>query len=214
MTGKTHFIVGTTAALLITQPQDAKSIALTIGFAGIAAMYPDIDSPTSIIHKKTKEVVSFFGTLIAILIAACMYSAYTIAPITQDPALFRLILGFGAGFVFTLIGSHCSYQGFTHSIFALIWVLLCVFIAGTPKDYLLCVLIGYTSHLILDLLNEMGEQLLFPLPFRFCLHLCKSDGFIDTMTQLSGYVIVSIYIVRLIPVETMQSITQVLQEMW
>lgn len=214
MTGKTHFIVGTTAALLITQPQDVKSIALTIGFAGIAAMYPDIDSPTSIIHKKTKEVVSFFVTLIVILAAACMYSAYTIAPITQDPVLFRVILGFGAGFVFTLIGSHCSYQGFTHSVLALIWALLCVFVAGTAKDYLLCVLIGYTSHLILDFLNEKGEQLLFPLPFRFCLHLCKSDGLINAMMQLSGYVIVSLYIARLIPVGTMQNIAQVLQKMW
>lgn len=44
------------------------------------------------------------------------------------------------------------------------------------KDYVLIFVIGYLSHLVIDLLNNKGEQLFYPLPNRYCVELVPVSG--------------------------------------
>lgn len=44
--------------------------------------------------------------------------------------------------------------------------------------------VGYLSHIVIDLLNREGEQLLWPLRRRFAFHLVSSDGIANTVAEV------------------------------
>ncbi len=43
---------------------------------------------------------------------------------------------------------------------------------------------GYLSHIVIDLLNREGEQLLWPLKWRFAFYLVSSDGFANSALEV------------------------------
>jgi inner membrane protein len=48
--------------------------------------------------------------------------------------------------------------------------------------------IGFATHLLLDLLNRKGEQLLYPLKNTYCLGVCSSSGVVNDILFAFGLV--------------------------
>lgn len=89
---------------------------------------------------------------------------------------------------FTVVSPH---RGWSHSI---VWMIAFTFLwrwmipDGISYKWFYW---GYTSHLAIDLLNKVGEPILFPMDMRFGLKWCKSDGIVNTLSLYlagAGYV--------------------------
>ncbi len=87
-----------------------------------------------------------------------------------------------------------KHRGATHSILAaaLWWALAAVVrhwvisigtlhVAAWPIA--IGAAVGYTSHIVIDLLNREGEQLFWPLRGRFALYLVSSDGLVNRLLE-------------------------------
>ncbi len=76
---------------------------------------------------------------------------------------------------FTVVSPH---RGWSHSI---IWLVVFTYLWNwmIPNGSYKWFAIGYASHLGIDLLNKVGEPLLFPAKWRPCLKVCGSDGLMN-----------------------------------
>ncbi|GIM29602.1 hypothetical protein CPJCM30710_22680 [Clostridium polyendosporum] len=89
-----------------------------------------------------------------------------------------------------------KHRGFTHS-------LLCLFLASyglwvADRNVAIAFLLGYGSHLILDMFTMKGVKLFFPLKCSFCLKLCKTDGTFDRGLGIVSIVIICVRLIQLI----------------
>lgn len=189
MLGKTHATIGIVAGLAVMQPHDVPSLVLggTIAMAG--ALFPDLDSENSMAQKgirKIIELVVYVGAVISgifwlstqdqIDIQMQVPSISSVTPLNLIGAIMLLTYG--------IWSMHQKHRGVTHSILAMIIATLFTWLAiGRYAEYF-C--IGYTSHLLLDMLNYQGIQLLYPLKKKYSLKLCKSNGTVNTALLVLG----------------------------
>ena len=93
-----------------------------------------------------------------------------------------------------IFGTKKNHRKFTHSLLALI--IYSIPIALIYEPILEYFMIGYFSHLLIDLLNKRGIQLLFPLKFKFCFKLCYADGLGNKLLMVLGLVVTILLLIR------------------
>ena len=92
--------------------------------------------------------------------------------------IYNYILCISIFITMSYLGSKTSHRSFTHS-------LLGAFIYSSIVSYsfndqiVLIFFISYISHIILDLLNKKGIELLYPLKIRMSLNLCEVKGTVN-----------------------------------
>lgn len=140
------------------------STHLTAGFAmgfGLCA----ITQPSPAI-----TVATIFTTAICSLLpdidTASSKVGYRIAPLSW---LVRIIFG---------------HRQFFHSLLCWIIISVTAWLFGTPPIIAISIFAGAASHLLLDMLNPSGVQLLWPLPQRIILARFRCDGLIDKLLTL------------------------------
>lgn len=185
MQGKTHMAVGTAAALAIMQPQTVPQIAVGAGAAIIGSLIADADIPDS----KARNSVLQVGAALIIIIggAYAIEKAFHVGIpelILQNSNIYRLIFGVAMFFGLALYSMVQPHRQFTHSFLAMALYSGAVYVM--IPSALLYFVIGYASHLLLDLLNYTGERLFFPLKKTYSLKLCKSDGMLNKVLFLLG----------------------------
>lgn len=180
MLGKTHVAAGVAASIAIIHPETTTELIATIVGGAVGGWICDIDVRK---NKNSKDVVQTL-ILVAIISIVCIFIDYRLgkgmcehiinsfAPYTLIKAgLFLVGIGYGA--IFT------SHRGFMHSIFAVIYFTSLLWLLYKPISIPFG--IGYATHIILDIMNKKGLQLLFPLKKRYCLELCSSDGLANSI---------------------------------
>ncbi|ATY57633.1 TPA: metal-dependent hydrolase [Staphylococcus argenteus] len=82
-----------------------------------------------------------------------------------------------ASFLIRLIFGH---RTFTHSILFIGIITILLHIIQTPSYYMVAIIIGLLSHVILDMMTPKGVKLFYPLPFnvRFPIQF-KTGGLVD-----------------------------------
>lgn len=179
MLGKTHVAVGVAASLAITNPDTMPGVISAITGGAIGGWICDID--LSDISLGDGESEGKFGGLIltAIVSAVCLFIDYRVGGGVCDYVIsnfgIKTILGILiiiAGVLYGIIVA--SHRTFTHSILAVVAFTFAIYLACKPMAIPFC--IGMVSHLLLDLPNKKGMQLLFPIKKRFCLNACASNG--------------------------------------
>ena len=185
--GRTHFAVGTAAALLICQPGTVKEFLMGAGIAATGALISDIDVGTSESHKKADLIVNSCILGIAALTAA-QFLGYINLEHFKEVMLKSNMIHAAVGFVILLalsaFGKECPHRGFMHSFLACAAFSWCI--NKMMPAFSTYFFIGFLSHLILDFLNKRGLQLFFPWDKRFCLKLCLADGMVDRMLCFAG----------------------------
>ena len=198
MLGKTHFFVGIAAALAIQQPQAFPVLVAGTGAAAIGGVIPDIDSSSSEAHRSADEaiLVSVLA-VIAVIVADRVFHAGIYEKIRSDSSMERVVVGIALFLAVCAFGSRQPHRGFMHSIVALFLLTACVnIVLPAAAPYFAT---GFASHMVIDLLNYKGEQLLWPLRGRFCLRMCESNGFINKALMSVGIAATVLLFVTSVP---------------
>lgn len=209
MTGKTHMIAGVAAAVCILRPEDVILTVCTGLFAGVAAALPDMDTATSVARQSTRKLMTFLAGAAVAIVLFCKYAGITFTM----GSLARCVIGWLIVAAVGLLGIFCPHRGMTHSLFALGVIAVGLALAGIPSLYFKTALIGYGSHLLLDLLNKEGIQLFFPFKVRVSLKWCRSDGTLNNLIFLVSYGLVFWYGINLIPVSDIKELVDKVKEM-
>lgn len=179
MQGKTHAVVGVASTLLLSSNP---AWYLDCCWGAIGALMPDTDVNGSIGSKATKKVLIGSGIALGVLAVASYFGNQ------EGVGLEMLKGGQGVGALILLLlsifGSTQPHRGIMHSLPMMALASVGVYMVN--PIYVQPFVIGYASHLVLDLLNYKGEQLLFPLKKRFSFGLCKSDGIVNKALFVCG----------------------------
>ncbi|MDU2552975.1 MAG: metal-dependent hydrolase, partial [Staphylococcus epidermidis] len=73
-----------------------------------------------------------------------------------------------------------GHRTFTHSLLFIIGISFLLYFIQTPMYYMVAIVIGMFSHVILDILTPRGVKLFYPLPFNIVspIHF-KTGGLVD-----------------------------------
>ncbi len=184
MQGKTHAAVGVASALLLsTNP----TWYLDCICGAVGALMPDMDTEESIGVKATKKILVCSGVVLGALTTLQFLGWIEIVNLKEigfEWLSYNTIAGFLGLMVLCLIGRTQPHRGLMHSLpmMAVASFVVWMMYPGFMQPFA----IGYASHLVIDLLNYKGEQLLFPLSKRFSLGLCKSDGIVNKVMLVCG----------------------------
>jgi inner membrane protein len=142
MTGRTHDLAGFTLLniVFISVPLPTMTIATAIGafsMVFIGALTPDIDQPTADLWRRLPA-----GNIIGRIISPILGSHRMISHSIIGTAAFA----YGSYYLFHYLGSIILLD------MTIIW-----------QSFM----IGFVSHLLIDLFNRDGLPLLFPFPFKF-----------------------------------------------
>lgn len=195
MTGKTHLAVGLTSGLgLIYLSEDVSwlEVGLTLVLTGSAALLPDIDTEGSMINnflfsKVSKQARTFALAAIGLLLILTQFF------LPQTPFWVSLI---GIFFVAVAFAPH---RGLTHSLVMTVYVW---WVANTAAPEMATpIVVGYVSHLIVDMLTVSGIPLLWPLPWKLSLSQIgikiKTGSWIDTSLGYLCYGLTAVGVVYL-----------------
>ena len=199
MSGKTHAKAGFTAGVIVGSALTGFKVGVSpelvtaIAMSTAGALFPDLDLHRSKGVKLMRKLVPAF--FIFLVVVALSIANHKIA-LTSQLAM-RLTADITL-LVIALFVRKQPHRGASHSLTLMVLASICICIS-LGKIASISFAAGYLSHLALDLLNNKGEQLLYPLPNRYCLKICKADGIADVavgaMSLLVGLVFYVAFVV-------------------
>ena len=163
MQGKTHISIAAGIGLLSNILLGGTHMILpTVVFSSLGGILPDIDMDNSKISHLVEVAVGFlFSSLfIGVILAVSRVTPDFELEINMDPYVMGPLVLF---IVLALIGKRTKHRSFMHSLLAL--VLFTYTIKPFANGYWIYFMLGYISHLGIDLLNRKSERLLFPFKF-------------------------------------------------
>lgn len=194
MDGRTHAAVGTAAALLVVRPTRPEDIVITASVGAFAALLADIDTGGKV-SKYVRRITGVFLSIIAFFIVQAAITGGSFIDGVNRSGIAVNLLGLAMLITFSVYGGTQPHRGFTHSVVACAAASGCAYLVF--KGITPAFVIGYASHLIADFPNKKGEQLLWPLPDRWSLSVCKSNGLAATVTKITAEVVSIGYLVYL-----------------
>lgn len=191
MDGKTHAALGAATTLWIMQPKSPVDLALTVGIGAVAGILPDVDLQQSKASNLMRRVVLAAAALLVVLVGDSKRKGITLIQLLTGSAFVVQLLGLAIILAFYFYGSKQPHRGFTHSAVAELIAVLAFYLFDPSLAP--CVIVGYTSHLVIDLFNTKGEQLLWPYDGRWCFGLCKANGAAALGVRLVSYLAAVLY---------------------
>lgn len=186
MMGKTHVFIGIASALALTTPDNLGGCLSAIVGGAVGGSISDIDVGSD------KDGI---GSLYAKLITTGIIPISLIIDYIIDGGIIdyvrncnrtNLAIGVIMFIVLCFIGSKQDHRGFTHSLLALF--LFSVSIGFFCKPILMPFVIGFASHILIDLLNKKPVKVFFPSKKGVCFKLCYANKTTDKILTLIGIV--------------------------
>lgn len=175
MTGRTHDLTAITLLNIVFISQSLIHTTLSTVFVAVGAnliggLVPDIDQPTADLWRRIPGG-SIIGRIISPLLGSHRMISHSFAGI--------VIFGFLSMKFFDAISSVVLVD------MILVWFAF---------------MIGFISHILIDLITKEGEPLLFPLPFKvgippFQFLRIKTGGFIEKSIIFPGLMLTNGYII-------------------
>lgn len=196
MDGRTHAALGAASALVIIQPKQPADLAMTACIGMFAAILPDIDLRNSKASNLMRKVIIGFTTTMILLQLQSYVTGVTISQRLNGLSLGVNLAGIAILIAYCVYGSAQPHRGFTHSAIAFLVSMFSSYLAF--NGYVLAFTVGYLSHLVADIFNGKGEQLLWPLDKRFCLKLCSANGVAALCLRILSYIVIVAYLWTLV----------------
>ena len=185
MLGRTHITAGITTALLIMQPTTLLDFGAAVAGGALGGSICDIDCQRTDFTKDTIKDIISVGVFFSVVLAFDCLTGKGLLNYIYNKFNVNMLVGlavFAACCVWGIISSHRS---FTHSVVGTALISFSAYLFYPVLGYSL--LTGMISHIVLDLLNHKGIQLLYPLKKpKLCLDLCDSDGFVNDILAKVG----------------------------
>ena len=198
MMSKTHIAVGVASALAIAQTGSVESCVAAMIGGSIGGIIADCDITPSRAHKD-----ALVGRIIVIAVSVVSlaidywYGAGVCDYLVGSLGVW-LIVGIALFAALTFVGGHTDHRSFTHSLVGMA--------AFCGSFYLICepllpyFVIGYASHLVLDITNKQGIQLFWPFKANASLGLCRAKGVASTVVLVLGIAVAALLLAyRLAP---------------
>lgn len=172
MMKKTHMSVGVTVSSLVAAAIGIKVNPMFIISSAIGSIFPDVDHPNGAINQKILLVHSWLFKCVTYLCFAALIIIYGSKHL--DP---KIIYCSVPVFVAIAMSRH---RGITHSLVGLVGAV--AIMSFIKSKYGLNIIIpfsfGVSSHILLDMFNPEGVELLWPYKrhFRFPINI-STNGF-------------------------------------
>ena len=179
MTARTHVATGAVLTLMVMQPDNIKYLTLSLAGGVIGSIIPDIDSKNSETNQFFDKVTII--TILTIIVCICLEYFFNIGLyklILKKNNIEEIITTVILFFAMCIIGSRTNHRSFTHSFLGLFLYTIVLYIS-LPQIFLESFIVGYLSHIILDLFNHKGLKLFYPMRKRLCFDLCDADGIVN-----------------------------------
>ncbi len=169
----THVTLGIATALLATRPDTLPGIVAAMTGGALGGWIVDIDCKNTDVDREKVYDTIIDTLVIAAFIALDFFIGDGICHFIATNWSWPLWIAL-AGFIgLSVFGFTTKHRTFTHSLLGM--ALFCVAIYFFCKPMWIPFAIGYASHLVADFFNKLGLQLFYPLKWRPCLKVCRSD---------------------------------------
>ena len=159
MLGRTHFFIGTAAALAVLQPQTVPALVAGAGAAAIGGLISDIDVGTSQAHRDADKIITAtVAVAVLTILAEYKLNLGIYRRLTSDSSVLRLLTGTAAFLLICAYGKQQPHRSFMHSFAALALLTACVDIIYPDVSAYFAV--GFLSHLVLDFFNRNRKAVL------------------------------------------------------
>ena len=195
--GKTHIAIGIAMAYVIMQPKTVSEFAAATVGGSIGGVMADIDVHIDRSNKYAAgaSMDALYGEILAIaisvgaLISDCLAGGSVLQDIIKQWE--TAVIGTTLFFVLTVIGERSKHRDKTHSVLACVLFSLSVMLVNPYIGA--CFIIGYSSHLIIDLFNRSPIRLLYPKKGGICFKLCYANRLGNELFLAGGVFIIILY---------------------
>lgn len=189
MMSKTHFAIGMASSLAVSfsvmQPKSLSDNLVILAGGALGGVLADVDTVNND-YKYDALIGQLLGFSMLIIIAVLDYflKLGTCEYIMSRNRIPSIIAGI-AFVVLYIIGFASKHRTFTHSLLAMTLFSGCFSIMLPRLGFF--ILIGYASHLLLDLLNKKEVPLLYPIKKGICFRLCYASKSANTVFMIIGF---------------------------
>ncbi len=190
MMSKTHLTIGMATSLAISsfvlQSQSLEDALIALGGGAVGGVLADIDTvKNDYNHDALIGQLLAFGIFVLVIVIDWYLKLNMYSYMIGQNKIKTIIAGI-IFLVLYIIGFVTEHRSFTHSLLAMCLFAGCFALAYTQMG--VAILLGYASHLILDLLNKKNVPLLYPMNHGICLKLCYASGPANTVLMYLGLI--------------------------
>lgn len=185
MLGKTHFVVGVATVMTVTQPERVSELILAVGIGGLGALISDIDAGTSESHHEADKITMLSVIVVlGILALDYFFHAGIMERIVENSGYMSVTMGILLFVGICAFGKEQPHRSFMHSFLAL--MLFSLAISLIWKKAVRYFVVGFLSHLVIDIFNKKKVRLLYPLKGGISLGLFRAYGLVNGIFFLVG----------------------------
>lgn len=185
MLGKTHFVVGVATVMTVTQPERVSELILAVGIGGLGALISDIDAGTSESHHEADKITMLSVIVVlGILALDYFFHAGIMERIVENSGYMSVTMGILLFVGICAFGKEQPHRSFMHSFLAL--MLFSLAISLIWKKAVCYFVVGFLSHLVIDIFNKKKVRLLYPLKGGISLGLFRAYGLVNGIFFLVG----------------------------
>lgn len=179
MEKKTHIMCANALSLFLVKPDSISSLVVTMSFATLGSVIPDVDLKDSVSDKLfDRLMVSLVTIIIMSILVKYFFGIDLYLKLKEYSDIFNYLVSISLFIVMAYLGSKSPHRSFTHSIVGCI-VYSAILSYSFSSTIVNPFIFAYLSHLVLDLFNMKGITLFYPFKKRFCFKLCESSGLIN-----------------------------------
>lgn len=188
MLGKTHMAVGVAAALAITRPTTLAEIVLGVGIGGMGAVISDIDVGTSESHKDADKIIVMATiTMIGIGVLDYFFQLGIWNRIKSNRTVYQMVIAVLVFIGICAYGKEQPHRSFMHSFLAL--GMLSALIAVIYYKAMIYFIVGFLSHLTLDIFNYKKVRLFYPVKKGICFRMFHAHGIANDIMFITGAIV-------------------------
>jgi inner membrane protein len=187
MMSKTHLAIGVGSALAVTLPVEPKLCCIATIGGLLGGIIPDNDILDNDYTGDALLGQVLGGGIIAGILFLDKILNFGICNELFSRSSINLIFGLILFIGLYIFGFFQEHRKFTHSFLAMIlysFAILCIYPPIT-KTFM----IGYLSHIIIDLFNKKNVQIFFPLKFGICFGFCYANKLGNKILMYCGLVV-------------------------
>lgn len=199
MSGKTHLAVGIATTFAFMHPKNPIDFSIGISLCALGSLIPDIDSGVSKSHRSANKITGLFLILIGIM----WFLEFQFHVQIQNFFISNqniMLKSVGVLFFVGLCayGRDLPHRSFPHSILGGILfssVLAMIF----PVKFIPYFVLGFVTHILLDLLNSRKVNLFYPSKkCSFCLGWFQSKGVVNSILFICACGVAGIELYRVV----------------
>jgi inner membrane protein len=184
MMSKTHIAVGIAASLAVLQPQTVSACIPVVLGGAVGGLLSDVDVRANAHSRDASQGRAIDAVLAVVLLVADWatkgeLTSYSLAHLgSQQVAGVLAFLGL------SVAGALSAHRSFKHSLLGLVLFTGALWLVCAP--IIPAFVVGFISHVVLNVLNKTPVRILFPVRRGFCLGLCRADGAANEALLVAG----------------------------